>query len=207
MKRTSLIISCLLVFLPILSVNADNYTNFLSINMRYTYNNMNNKDTKNIEYKNLSISKDLLGMGLEFGTRFDITDIYHLGFSVNYNFFGNEKFSLTSNSDLKDMNVGYHGTGISFDNYIRLETTDNNTNRIDLIAGLGYEHIWSILDTNDTKNTNNSGGISLKLGLEHAFATNWAWNITGQTIFALKNQAGLLFQNMFSGTLGIKYKF
>jgi len=192
---------------------ASSISPFIGINADYTFNNLQKDRYDAFKDDGFEMPRHLFGAGAELGFRMFGDSMYNIGLTGSYDFFGSREVKLADGDDLDKSTTTYQAAGLSLDNYIRVGGKESG-HRSDIILGVGYSHLFAALDLTEKdgdkeKMNFDSDALSAKLGFQHEFATGWSWNVMARAFFAGRkyDQVGPQLQNMYTGSVGIKYTF
>lgn len=230
MKKILLTSVCAIVAAS--SAMASSFDPFIGINADYTFNNLQKERYDAMKDGGYEMQRHLFGAGAELGFRMLGDHTYNIGLTGSYDFFGSREVKIDKTVALEDAegnaeetatingidkySTTYQAAGLSLDNYIRVGGVESG-HRSDVILGVGYAHLLATVDMKYTdaskidaaKMNFDSDALSAKIGFQHEFAKGWSWNIMARAFFAARkyDQEGPQLQNMFTGSLGIKYTF
>lgn len=87
----------------------------------------------------IKLAETNFGLGAEAGGKFGgYNNIYNLGLTFNYDYLFDAGADIPSPYDsiFSEITTGFSAISASFDNYVRIDTTENK--RTDLVLGIGY---------------------------------------------------------------------
>lgn len=158
----------------------------------------------------IEISETNFSLGAEIGGKFgDYNNIYNFGLTINYDYLfdSNANIPAPYSSVILKITTGFSALSASFDNYIRIDSTNNK--RSDLVFGLGFARITErvfIKDTSDYYSDDDSGGaMVLKLGINSELTNYLDWNINLRAFIPTNSDSDVdLLTNI---SVGLKFKF